>query len=280
MTVNAMKMSLLLLACLAVPLLVNAAPAAEPEMQAAIEAHRAGRYDEALSILQKRFDRIASAKDGRQDYFITMFEWERLLEDHAAARMAMIGARDEQVRRLLDGDVIFCADELLPITRLHVVLEMNQSLQDSRATYRLMTQLLRSNPVLARGEMHRAMPAIVEAGDYALAVQYIGDPLKRLDDLNRLARELPLYPPPNTAPRLGSELGIFMGDVVLLSKALKGLGQDAEAGQLRSAALNGLQSDELRTLASRELAESGSIIRAIAEHQMCQVTGTASAAAP
>ncbi|WP_256077171.1 hypothetical protein [Massilia sp. YIM B04103] len=276
-----MKISLLPLACLVVPLLANAGPSVQPEMLAAVEARRDGRYDEALSIVKKRFERMASgARDARQDYFITLFEWEHLAAEHATARMALISERDEQVRRLLEGDVIFYADEFLPITRLHVVIDINQSLQDGRATYRLMTQLLDSNQAFARWEIHRAMPAIVEAGDYALAVQHIKNPLKRLDDLNRLASELPLYPPPNTAPRLGAELGIFMGDVVLLSKSLKGLGKDAEAEQLRTAALNGLQSDELRALASRELAEPGGIIRALAEHQMRQAMGPASAAAP
>ncbi|AKU21397.1 hypothetical protein [Massilia sp. NR 4-1] len=276
-----MKMPRLLLACLVVPFLASASPADQPEMQAAIEARRDGRYDEALRIVKQRFDRMASgAKETRREYFITMFEWEHLAAEHVTARMALISERDEQVRRLLEGDIIFCADDFLPITRFRVVMEMNQSLQDSRATYRLLMQLLDSNPALARREIQRAMPAIVEAGDYALAVQYIPNPLNRLDDLNRLARELPLYPVPNSAPRLGAELGIFMGDVVLLSKSLKGLGKDAEAEQLRTAALSGLQSDELRALASRELAESGSIIRAIAEHQMRQAMGPASASAP
>lgn len=72
----------LLLACLVVPLLASASPVDQPEMQAAIQAHRDGRYDEALRILKARFERIATgAKDTRQDYFITMFEWEHLAGD-------------------------------------------------------------------------------------------------------------------------------------------------------------------------------------------------------
>ncbi|UMR29037.1 hypothetical protein MJ904_18310 [Massilia sp. MB5] len=268
----------LLLACLVVPFLASASPADQPELQAAIQAHRDGRYDEALRIVKTRFDRISTgAKDTRQDYFITMFEWEQLAGSHAAARMAMLSERDEQVRRLLEGDAVFCVDDFRPISRLQVILEMNRFLQDSRASYRLMTQLLTDNPVLARRELHRALPAIVEAGDYALVVQYIPNPLNRLGELNRLGRELPLFPSPGAVPRLGMELAVLMGDVVLLSKALTGQGKAAEAEQLRTAALSGLQSDELRALASRELAESGSIIRAIAEYQTSQAMGSASA---
>jgi hypothetical protein len=159
-------------------------------------------------------------------------------------------------------------------------MEMNQSLQDSRSTYRLVTQLLSDNPALLRNEIHMALPAIVEAGDYALAAQYIKNPLGRLDELNRQAHELPLYPPHMKAPRLAAELSIFMGDVILLSKVLKGQGKDVEADDLRNAALTGIQSEEMRALATRELAEPGAIFKALAEHQVTQVTDAASAPAP
>lgn len=276
-----MKTLLLLLACLAAPLIAHAGPAVQPEMLTAVQAHRDGLYDEALRIVKKQFDRIATgAKDTHQDYFITMFEWEQLSGGYFEARVAMIGERDEQVRRVLEGDAIFCADGFLPISRFHVIIEMNQSLQDSRSTYRLVTQLLSDNPALVRNEIHMALPAIVEAGDYALAAQYIKNPLGRLDELNREAHELPLYPPHMKAPRLAAELSIFMSDVVLLSKVLKGHGKDVEADELRNSALTGIQSEELRALATREFAEPRAIFKALAEHQVAQVADPASTAAP
>ncbi|MBB3121186.1 hypothetical protein [Pseudoduganella violacea] len=276
-----MKTSLLLLACLAVPLFANAAPVIQPEMLTAAQVRRDGSHDEALRIVKQQFERIATgAKDTRQDYFITMFEWGLLVEEHVAARTAMISERDEQVRRLLEGDSIFCTDGFMPISRFHVIVDMNQFLQDSRATYRLVTQLLAHNPALVRHEIHRALPAIVEAGDYALAIQYIKNPLDSLLDLNRLARDLPIYPPHGNAPRLAAELTGFMGNVILRRKALTGLGRDAEAEQLRAAALKGIHSPELRALASGELAEPGSITRLVTEHQMRQRMAPLSTAEP
>jgi hypothetical protein len=250
-------------------------------MLTAVQAHRDGRYDEALRIVKQQFDRIATgAKDTHLAYFITMFEWGQLSGDYAEARVAMISERDEQIRRVLEGDAIFCADGFLPISRFRVIIEMNQSLQDGRSTYRLVTQLLSDNPALVRNEIRMALPAIVEAGDYALAAQYIKNPLGRLDELNRQAHELPLYPPYMKAPRLAAELSIFMSDVVLLSKVLKGQGKDVEADELRNAALTGIQSEELRALATREFAEPGTIIKGLTEHQVAQVTDPAPAAAP
>ncbi|UTY59923.1 hypothetical protein [Massilia sp. erpn] len=209
-----------------------------------------------------------------------MFEWGQLAADDAAARVAMISERDEQVRRVLEGDAIFCADGFMPISRFHVIVDMNEFLQDSRSTYRLVTQLLADKPALVRHELHSALPAILEVGDYALAIQYIKNPLDRLADLNRQARELPVYPLPGKAPRLAAELSGFMGNVILLSKALKGLEKNTEAEQLRTAALNGIQSPELRALARRELEEPGSINRTLAEYQTRQRMASVSTAAP
>jgi hypothetical protein len=134
-----MKTLLLLLACLAAPLIAHAGPTVQAEMLTAVQAHRDGRYDEALRIVKQQFDRIATgAKDSHLAYFITMFEWVQLSGDYAAARVAMISERDEQVRRVLEGEAIFCADGVMPISRFRVVIEMNRSLQDSRSTYRLL----------------------------------------------------------------------------------------------------------------------------------------------
>ena len=260
-----------LLSCLALPVIVHAAPAAPPGTASAIEAHRDGRLDEARRIVKARFDWMASCpKDAHRNYFMTMFEWAQLSRDDAAARVAMINERDKQWRSVLAGDGIFCGEGVRPISRVKVIVDMNHSLGDSAATYRMATQLLQDHPALLRQEMHMVLPAIVEAGDYALAAQYLKNPLDRLDELNGHARALPLYPENKGAPRLAAELSNFTSDVVLLGKVLKGLGKDTEADALRRAALTGIQSDELRLLASRELDEPGTIAGSLVEHQMAQ----------
>jgi hypothetical protein len=264
-----MKTILFLIACLTAPLAVHAGPIVQPDMMEAVKAHREGHYDQALGLLKKQLARIAAGtKDSHKDYFFTMFEWTQLASDYAPARLAMIAERDEQVRKLLGGDATFCADGFTPISRFYVIADMNKFLQDDRSTYRVFTQLLADYPALAQRESLTALPAIVESGDYGLAAQYLKDPLRRLDHLNLLSRELPLYPPPPQPPRLAVELGGFMQDVLLLSKTFKGLGKDAEAESLRSAALAGIQSEELRTLAVQELSTPGSIIRTVTEHQL------------
>ena len=96
------------------------------------------------------------------------------------------------------------------------------------------------------------------------------DPMERLNELNALALNLPLFPPHRSAPRLTAELSNFVKDVRLCADTWEGLGRHAEAHALRAAALAGLAQDEMRTLAMRELAEPGAITSAITAHQMAQ----------
>lgn len=51
---------------------------------------------------------------------------------------------------------------------------------------------------------------------------------------------------------------------------LRGLGRDAEAASLLDAVEPGLESDELRALALRELAAPGTIMQELAAHRMRQ----------
>lgn len=51
---------------------------------------------------------------------------------------------------------------------------------------------------------------------------------------------------------------------------LRGLGREAEAGAVRERLLRGLENEELRALAERELEEPGAISRRMADHRMAQ----------
>lgn len=117
---------------------------------------------------------------------------------------------------------------------------MNETLADAHATYALFLQLLAQRPERARREAFLALPAIVAAGDFALAQQYLSDPLERLAGLNQLASQLPLFPPAGMAPRLAAELMNFVRDVVLKTAVLQDQGRAAEAESLRNAALAGI----------------------------------------
>jgi ribosomal protein S18 acetylase RimI-like enzyme len=231
----------------------------DPALERAMLAQREGRYDDALSLLLDVFAR------GDETHFITMVAWRGLIALYAPAREAMVRERDAQTSRLLAGDATFGKErDDQPGNRFKVIIDFNEALNDSRATYDLFRQLLNNQPTLAARHTWRVLPAIVEAEDYALAERYISDPLPRLAELNRLAQTLPLMPAGGEPPRLAAELSNFARELSLCTAVWRGLGRGNEADTLRNAAIAGLANDEMRALALRELAERGAITREIA----------------
>lgn len=239
-------------------------------VQDAIKARSEGRNDDALRLLVELFDRIKTGAPGTDKlHFITMFEWSQLTEEYRPAYEALVCARDEQMRCLLDGDEIFGNRAApWPQSRFCLIVDMNQTLKDTRATYELFKQFASLRPAFAQREAYLALPAMVEVGDFVLAQQYLSAPLERLDELNQQASRLPLFPPARVAPRLAAELTNFMRDVILGASVLEGLGRNTEAKSLRSAALSGITSDEMRALAESEIANPGTIMRELTAHQM------------
>jgi hypothetical protein len=233
-------------------------------------ARREGRNDDALRLLLALFEQADEGHPSeRAQHFMTMFEWSQLSEVHAPAYAALVATRDAQTRRLLDGEDVFGADdEARPSSRFRVIVEMNRTLKDSRATYELFVQLLAVLPKRACREAFTALPSIVEAGDFALAERHLPDPLARLDELNDMARALPLLAPLRAAPRLAAELSSFMEQVRLRAAVLRGLGRAAEAASLCDTALTGFTSEDMRALARRELAVPGTVLDEVVAHQM------------
>jgi ribosomal protein S18 acetylase RimI-like enzyme len=227
----------------------------EADLQEAILARREGSYDRALSLLLELFAR----EDGT--HFITMIEWRQLIGQYAPAREAMMRERAAQADRLLAGDITF-GDR--PHDRFSVIADMNEALEDSRATYELFLQTLAVLPEVSKRSIRNALPAIVEAQDYALAQRYVTDPLPWLAELNRLSELLPLMPA-NAAPRLAAELSNYVRDLSLCEAVWRGLGRVAEADALRAAAIDGIADGAVRAMALRELAERGAIFRELGE---------------
>jgi hypothetical protein len=250
------------------------------ETQAHIERMQAldaaGRHDELLACLQQRYaETEQSPAPARTDYFMTMFKWKMLIEQYAPAAEALARARDEQARRLLGGEPYAGTAPWLEdrrqmfdrVERFALIVDMNETLADPRATHALFLQLEARQPELARRYAWRALPAIVEAGDVALADRYRGDPLELLDTVNDSARTWTLFPPGRAAPRLAAELMNLTREARIGIAVLRGLGREAEADAVRDGLLRGLANEELRTLAERELEEPGTISRKLAEHQ-------------
>lgn len=242
-----------------------------PTLQEAVAAKQEGRDDDALRLLLTLYD-----QDGHLDpevgdsRNIASYLWQLLVPCHPPARDALIRMRERQVSKLLAGDHVYSADVRRPRSRFEIVADMNGILKDSRSTYDLFVRFESLLPDLARRQAYRALPAMVEAGDFARADRYLADPLEQLGHLNGLAPHLPLFPPAGVPPRLAGELSNFMRDVRLREATLRGLGREAEAQTLRAAALAGIVSDEMRTLAEREIAEPGTIIREVSEHREAQ----------
>ncbi|MET3115895.1 hypothetical protein AAKU64_000098 [Undibacterium sp. GrIS 1.8] len=241
----------------------------ESIVQDAVMARSEGLYEDALRLLRGVFGRIRESVPGTDEsYFITMFEWSQLCAEYYPAYEALVSARDEEVVYLLNGDDTFGTRAVAwPHSRFQVIVNMNETLNDTRATYELFKQLLSLQPTFAHREASFALPAIVEAEDFVLATRYLADPLPRLKELNQLAAQLPLFPPISVAPRLAAELMNFMRDVILGATVLEGLGKDAEARSLRDAALTGIASDEIRALANLEIAVPDTIMRELSSHQ-------------
>lgn len=235
-----------------------------------------GRYDELLACLEQLYaEAEAAPAPSRSDYFMTMFQWSMLIEAYPPAASALAVARDEQVRRLLAGEPYTGTAPWTNergrmferVERIALIIEMNETLNDARATHVLFQQLEGQQPELARQYAWRVLPAVVEVGDFALADRLRGDPLELLEPVRQTAREWPLFPPAGKAPRLSAELMNLTREAGLGIATLRGLGRTEEADGLRTALLAGLEG-ELRAMAERELEEPGHINRSIVAHQM------------
>jgi hypothetical protein len=237
---------------------------------------QAGRHGEALALLQQLFAGAARAGAPAQPgLFLVMLEWAFLATEYPPARTALEEARDQQIGRLLAGDMTVGPDgdthpAFLHGSRFALIAEMNRILGDARSTYEVFVRLDAMRPDLARRHAFLALPAVVAACDYALADRYRGDPLAHLAALNATAGTFPLFPPPEQAPRLAAELTLLVNDVRIASAVLRGRGQATDALALRARLLAELPSGPVRTLAQRELDDEGTIMREIVAHQMAQ----------
>ncbi|MRW90547.1 hypothetical protein GJ699_11165 [Duganella sp. FT80W] len=232
------------------------------EFAPVMAACEAGRHDDALQLLLALFERADHSPHDDSLFFITMFQWGMMLKEYPPARVAMRRVRDEQAARLLAGEIVFGATEKRwPRSRFQVIAGMDGKLGASRATYELFLQLRVAWPQAAQRDAFLALEAMVEAGDYALAETYLGDPLAGLDRLNECALTHVLIPPSRQPPRLAAELTNFSKDVRLLCVVHRGLGRADAADTLRTAALAGIVSDDLRAWAVRELDEPGALFR-------------------
>jgi RimJ/RimL family protein N-acetyltransferase len=240
-----------------------------------LEAGRAreeGRFDDALRHVLAAFARMQSVDRERHiGGFMVMLEWRFLAEVYAPARAAMADARDAQVHQLLAGAATYglARNEWLgPPSRFSLIAEMNETLRDPHSTSAVFARLDADMPAQAQRVAFTALPAVVEAGDFALGERYMPDPMRDVPGLNATAESWPLFPPAGTAPRLAAELSNFSREVRLCAAILRGLDREPEADALVDAALAGLANEELRDWMRRDMRHPGLIHRAMADRQM------------
>ena len=236
-----------------------------------------GALQEALSVLEQLFKNAELVVAPARPYiFMTMFQLQQLAEQYEPARVFLRNTRDTQAERLLAGDLHFgpdgepAIDDYRRIRRFSLIVEINEMLEDYASTCEVFLQLDSGHPALARRYAWAALPALVTEGHFALADRYRHDPLELLEVVNEAALALPLYPQPRGAPRLASELTNLVRDVRIGMAVLRGMRDNDKADAVRDALLSGLQSDELKALAQRELEAPGTIMRELVERQMAQ----------
>jgi RimJ/RimL family protein N-acetyltransferase len=243
----------------------------EPVVEEAIRAREEGRYEDALRHVLAAFARVLSSDRERHiSDFMPMLEWRFLAEEYAPAREALLEARDVQVHRLLAGELTYGlprSEWFGPRSRFSLVADMNETLRDPHSTAAVFAQLDALAPEQARRDAFVALPAVVEAGEFALAERYMADPLCLLTGLDELAQQGPLFPPGRGAPRFAAELSSFARDLRLRAAILRGLQRGLEADALLDAALTGLPNDELRDWVRRDLRYPGIIQRSFTDHR-------------
>jgi RimJ/RimL family protein N-acetyltransferase len=246
----------------------------ESVVDEAIRAREEGRYEDALRHVLASFARVVSTDRERHiGNIMPMLEWGFLAAEYAPARAAMVEARDVQVHRLLAGELNYGLARnpwLGPPSRFSLIAKMNETLREPCSTSEVFARLEAMYPAQARRDAFLALPAVVEAGDFALAERYMPDPMGMLSNLNDTAQSWQLFPPARTAPRLAAELSNFATELRLRAAILRGLGRGDQADALLDAALAGLANDELRDWARRDMRTPGIIHRAMGDHQMAQ----------
>jgi len=204
-------------------------PGALDRLHAAYLMAGEGRHQEALDEYVW-FHQHALAEDRalvgvRLSY--GLFYWMELAKVYPPAGAALEAQCDRHAAALLDGSGGKQA--------FHDLAAINVHLGDAARTYAVFRELLARDPELAQVCSGRAMDAIIDAGDFALAGRFLPDPeasvrrasagLNR-DVANRRVRAF------TAAPRIKSDILNYAKEVKRIATVLDGCGRQAEARRI------------------------------------------------
>ena len=153
---------------------------ASDRLNSARQATVEGRYEDALAEFVWFHDHALeedAALYGVRLSFALAY-WMELAEVYPIAKQVLIETRDRKATALIHGEG--------NRDTFHDVDSINEALGCSAHTYTLFVQLTSSNPSLAESCSKSALPAIVYAGDFALASRYLPEPESSIEELSNL----------------------------------------------------------------------------------------------
>lgn len=202
------------------------------------------RYDEAF-VLVGALHQEAQAQGGSAghpsspSHLLSM--WGKLAERHAPARAALVRERDRLAALLLDGP----ADRAL----FRQIASVDDSLGDAAHLRRLFLQVLERDAAQASAYAHAAMPALIEAGDFALAERFLPDPERVVrsesEHLNRefASRRRRAY---TAAPRIPASIHNYAAEIGKIVTVLEGRGRGADARRILAMAIDAIPATTIR----------------------------------
>lgn len=189
-----------------------------------------GRHEEALRELiwfhEHALEQQPSLRAVRLSYALGY--WADLAQKYAPARAALDAIREREVTRLLSGQ----GDRAL----FHDVASIDQALGQQLRTHEVYVRLRTAAPELAAACANLAFPAVIAAGDFALAEQMLPEPehlIRRqaaslVRDLQ--ARRRWRF---SKAPFVAACIHNYAEDVKRVLTVLEGRGRRQEAQRLR-----------------------------------------------
>lgn len=210
---------------------------------AAGELARAGRHEEALREFQwfheHALEQMPSLAGVRLSYALSA--WADLGAAYPPARAALEAVRERDTARLLAGK----GDR-------HLFIDINaihRALDEPRRTHDLFIELEKIDPELARSCASVALPAIIAAGDHALAERLLPEPGRVVHQGARIlnadfgGRRRMAY---MRAPYIASSINMYVDRVREVLTVLEARGRMQEAARLRKLAADLIPATTIR----------------------------------
>jgi len=201
-----------------------------------------GKFERALQKHIWLHDHVLEDRPGYRGVRLSfaLAEWVELGKKYPKALEALKDIRNKKTTRLLDGE--------RQRDLFNDVESINDYLGESKATVELFKKIEAAQPEFATSIYDLADEALVEAGEFALAKKYLGDPAARLSTAQRNFErgiQHSKTSPMGEASQRAFE-GIFTDEILRIIAVLNNTGARDQARQIQSAALNVLDNPAIR----------------------------------